>query len=567
MLCIATMLSLQGVEAAQPAQPGKAASTAEVTYLVLLGEMQLVAQEHGAGYSLLLEAAQKSADPQIYQRAINTALEVRAIDAAVDAARAWATAMPTAPDPQKTLTQLLLASNKVEQSAASLDKLLNLIPAAERSVLIDQVAQTYVRVPDKATAQRVVTTALKTWVNRADTAASAWAAQGTLALGSGLHTQSLGMLEKALANPVTTSAPGILAIELLNAKVLAAGPLLQTYLAQPHAIPVAVRLAYMRHLLSTAQNAEAYKQVEIAVAQYPEEAEPWLVLGTLNLQNGKADLAETQLLQFLKHTEQRNQEQKPNRSLAQAYFSLAQIAENRLQLDAATAWLERIELPEENIRVQIRLASLLAKRGKVDEARLLIQQTPLQQPSDARVKLLAEVQLLKDAGRLADAAAALADAVNTTEDDVELIYEQALLAEKLGHMDEMERLLKTIIARKPDHTQAYNALGYALAERNTRLPEAKALIMKALEMAPGDPFITDSLGWVEYRLGNLPTAVDLLIQAFNKRPDIEIAIHLAEVLWVKGDRDVARAYFKRAHELQPDNPLLQETVKRLGVPH
>ena len=121
-------------------------------------------------------------------------------------------------------------------------------------------------------------------------------------------------------------------------------------------------------------------------------------------------------------------------------------------------------------------------------------------------------------------------------DDADLLYEQAMIDEKLDRVDEMERLLRRVIELKPDHQHAYNALGYSLAERNIRLPEARTLIQKALELSPGEPFITDSLGWVEYRLGNRDEAIRLLRDAYQARPDPEIAAHLGEVLWVAGQR-------------------------------
>lgn len=563
---MALLVSMPTAPWAQPAATkGKTVSAAEVAYLVLLGELQLGAQEAGIGYSLLLEAARKSGDPRIYQRAMNAALESRSVDAAVEAARAWSAAMPTDQDAQRALLQLLLSNNKVEQSAPHLEKLLSTATDAERNALIEQVGQTYARVPDRATARRVAANALQPWTQRADTAGNAWAAQGMLALSAGLMEQSLDFLQKAVASAAGGGGPGMLAVELLNAKVAEAGPLLQTYLSRAPKVPVGVRIAYMRHLLDANRTDEAQKQLEAAVTQAPEAADPWLLLGTLNLQNNQPDTAEPQLLRFLELAT-KQQPEPAHRGLSQAYFSLAQIAGNRNQFNAASAWLDRIETPEETVRVQLRRATLLARQGKWEEARSLIQQTPIQQPADARAKLLAEVQLLKDSGQLVEAVAVLAAATNLTQDDAELAYEHAMLADKVGRPDEMERILRALMERKPDYHHAYNALGYALADRNTRLNEAKTLILKALEMAPGDPFITDSLGWVEYRLGNLPTAVQLLRQAFEKRPDIEIAVHLAEVLWVQGNRDAAQAMFTRAKELQSTSPLLKETLQRLGVP-
>jgi len=132
-------------------------------------------------------------------------------------------------------------------------------------------------------------------------------------------------------------------------------------------------------------------------------------------------------------------------------------------------------------------------------------------------------------------------------------------------MDEMERLLRKVIALKPDHHHAYNALGYSLAERNQRLPEARDLIRKALDLSPGEPFITDSLGWVEYRLGNRSEALRLLQQAYRARPDAEIAAHLGEVLWVLGQQDEARRVWREAKTRDAGNDVLRATLARLRV--
>jgi Flp pilus assembly protein TadD len=122
-----------------------------------------------------------------------------------------------------------------------------------------------------------------------------------------------------------------------------------------------------------------------------------------------------------------------------------------------------------------------------------------------------------------------------------------------------------VIELKPDNAHAYNALGYSLAERKLRLPEARQLIQRALELAPGDPFITDSLGWVEFQLGNLPEAARLLRQAYTTRPDTEIAAHLGEVLWALGQRDEARRVLREARGRDGSNEVLRETLARLRV--
>jgi len=143
------------------------------------------------------------------------------------------------------------------------------------------------------------------------------------------------------------------------------------------------------------------------------------------------------------------------------------------------------------------------------------------------------------------------------------VYDLAMMAERLGKTEEMERLLRQVMAAKPDYYHAYNALGYSLADRNIRLPEARELIVRALTFAPGDPFIADSLAWVEFRSGNAQEALRLLKDAFQTRPDAEIAAHLGEVLWTIGDHDQARAIWKQGTELNPQNETLRETMRRV----
>ena len=165
----------------------------------------------------------------------------------------------------------------------------------------------------------------------------------------------------------------------------------------------------------------------------------------------------------------------------------------------------------------------------------------------------------------AEAGQVLAQASRTFPNDTDLLYEEAMLYEKMDRVDEMERLLRRVIELKADHPHAYNALGYSLADRNLRLPEARTLIQKALELSPGDPSITDSLGWVEYRLGNHEEALRHLRRAYQARPDPEIAAHLGEVLWASGQRDEARKVWREGRSRDAQNDVLRETLARLRV--
>ena len=174
--------------------------------------------------------------------------------------------------------------------------------------------------------------------------------------------------------------------------------------------------------------------------------------------------------------------------------------------------------------------------------------------------MLAEVQLLREHRQWQTAYDLLADA---SANDVDLLYEQAMLAEKLNRLDDMEKLLRNVMQLDPSYHNAYNALGFSLADRNLRLDEAKQLIIKALTFAPDDPFITDSLGWVEFRLGNLDAALRYLQKAYKDRADAEIAAHLGEVLWKMKRQDEALKIWREGLNTAPNNETLQETLQRL----
>jgi Flp pilus assembly protein TadD len=252
-------------------------------------------------------------------------------------------------------------------------------------------------------------------------------------------------------------------------------------------------------------------------------------------------------------------------ALTRGYLLLSQAADQQNDFKAAEGWLAKIDSPKRALEVQVRRASLLAREGNVKEARDLIRRVPEKTPEDARAKVLAEAQVLRDAKLWRDANDVLAQANKKYPDDVDMIYEQSMMAEKLNRLADMERLLRRVIELKPDHQHAYNALGYSLAARNVRLPEARTLIKKALELSPGEPSITDSLGWVEYRLGNKPEAVRLLREAYRGQPDAEIAAHLGEVLWVSGQVDEARQVWREARKRDATNDVLRETLTRLRV--
>ena len=243
---------------------------------------------------------------------------------------------------------------------------------------------------------------------------------------------------------------------------------------------------------------------------------------------------------------------------------LAQIAEEQKRYADA---IERYKAVQEGDRAwlaKLRIAAMLGKQGKVDEARRWLNDLPAV-TIDERIQVKqAEAQLLRESGDLAGGYAVLKKALLAFPESPDLNYDAALLAEKLDHVDEAEARLRKLVALKPDDAQSLNALGYTLVDRTTRVDEGLALIERAHQLAPNDPFIMDSMGWALFRKGKLDEAEAYLKRALADRPDPEIAAHLGEVMWARGDRDSARAIWKAQLDANPENTVLKETVNRLS---
>ena len=547
----------------QPAVESNPALDAELFYEIFLGEVSARTGDPGAGYAFMLEAARRSADGQLYQRAADIALQARSGDYALAAAKAWKEALPESREANRYVLQILVALNRIGETPDLLrQELAQSSPRAKTSTLA-ALPQMYGRASDKVLAAKVVEAALVDELVHPATGPLAWVSLGRIRLAAGAKAGALEAARKAQALDKANEGAVRLALELLEENTPEAEPLVTESLAE-RSVPE-LRMAYARVLLGLQRYTDAARQLELATQEKPDLVEPWLVLATLQLQDNRLAAAEAALQRFMDLVSAAPDAELRQKGLTQAYLLHAQIAEKKQDFAAAEAWLARIDNAEEVFTAQTRRASLLARQGKVDQARALLRSLPGTTLDDKRTKLLAEVQLLREMRLYQEAYAIQGELVALAPDDTELVYDRAMLAEKAGQPDTMERLLREIIAKKPEHYHAYNALGYSLADRGVRLAEAKQLILKALEFAPNDPFIGDSLGWVEFRMGNLAEARRLLESAYKARADVEIAAHLGEVLWTLGDKEAAMRIWKEGQRTSPDNETLKETLKRLGA--
>lgn len=496
----------------------------EMLYEILVGELNIQQGQPLVGFSLLLDAARKSNDSPLFARAVEIALKERSGDGALMAARSWSQALPKDRLANLNLLQILIALNKTNETLDPLKKEIAFSPVSERNAAIRLVPRYYARVTDSKAAVEVVQKALDSYTANTETTSAAWSSIGRMQMLNANLSGALQSVQKSMATNVKAdiSAP-FLALELLGRGVKDAEALVTQALANQDKPDYP--MAYVRVLIEAKRFQQAAEIAQSVTQRFPTHAEAWLLLGSLQFEQGQDKQADASL---------------------QTYIGMANKA------------------PNENtqrgiIQAQSRRASILAKQGKLKEARLLITQLPASNDEDVRSRLMAELQLLRDYRQWQAAFDLLAQHVG---DDLDLLYEQAMMAEKLNRVEEMEKLLRAVISKDPSHFNAYNALGFSLADRNVRLKEAKELVVKALNLAPGDPFITDSLGWVEFRLGNTSQALALLERAFKDRADAEIAAHLGEVLWQLKRESDAIAIWRQGLEIAPTNETLQQTLQR-----
>ncbi len=580
-----TRPAVPAASAPVPAEAASAGATATETppvlnswldapmfYELLLGEMAVSTGHPADGFDVMLDAARRSRDGTVFQRAIEIAVQGRSGDRALAAAKAWRKSLPQSLDALRTQVQLLVATEKLDELPGPLGELIERQPEAERSAVIAGLPRFLAGVRDKDQALTAGTTALTPYLNAAATRTAARTALGRLAAAANQNDKALASLQQAHRDEPLAAGPVLLAMDLMASKP-EAEDVVRDYLARPEAL-APLRLAYVQALEQRQRLTEAVAQLRLVVAQQPDMAQAWLTLGALltELQEPRDGIRALDRYFALQKAPADTDggtpdepEERQQRAYDYACIVQADAHEQLGQLGEAVRWLDKVPAERTDLALLVRRASLMARQGQVDAALALVKTGAAQGNPDARARLLGQAQVLRDAGRRPAAYELLKDAVQAAPDDAGLIYEQAMLAEQLKRYPEMESLLREVIRLKPNDAQAYNALGYSLAERGQRLDEARQLIQKAVGLAPDDPFILDSLGWVAFRQGEPEDALKLLRQSYATRPHAEVATHLGEVLWALGRHDEALKYWREAQQREPDSEALRETLKRLNV--
>ncbi len=528
-----------------PTQP----LTETILYEFLIAEIAGQRGNIGLSAQAYVDLAKRTRDPRVARRATEIAIFARMGSAAIEAARVWHESDPGSNRALQALIGLLISGSRFDEARPYLKEMLA-AEGTEPNESFSQLGRTLANVADKAAGLAL----LEELAGDYPKLLSARLAVAQAAVAAGDEAIALSEIRRA-----RELRPESEVAVLLEAKVMQrrsnneALQLLQSYLER---FPGSrdVRLNFARALVTEKRFGEARAEFQRLTAAFPDNTEVVYAVALLSLQLNDYALAEANFkrlldLDFSDH------------NLVRLY--LGQIAEDQKRLTEALNWYKLVERGEQYLNARIRYAQILSRQGQLDAARVWLHSSSVASNAQRVQLVLAEAQLLRDAGQAKPAFDLVGDALDRLPDNPELLYDYAMLAERIERVDLLETSLRKLIVLRPDHAHAYNALGYSLAERNLRLPEARELIEKALKLAPEDAFIADSMGWVLYRQGALNESLQYLRRAFNARQDPEIAAHLAEVLWKKGEHAEAERVLKDASEKNPDNEILSTTAKRL----
>ncbi len=544
-------------EAPAPSNPPSQLSE-EVLYKYLSAE---IAEQRGnwrSAYVTMLSIAQQTRDPRIARRAMEIAVTAKQSGEALAAIRLWRELAPHSEEAMQYHLGLIVLSDNLAEAQPILQQHLKETQPQLVGPTFLQIQRLLTRAKDKKAAFSLLENLAAPYPSVPEV---------HLALAQSAFLQGDAPRAKSEAQKALALSPGSELAALTLAQVTAekqeAAKFLSGFLAS-HPNAREVRLAYARILIELKQYDSARAEFKRLLKDKPDDLTALYALGLLGAQSDDLDEAEIYLKQYLAALEAQEEE---DRDPSQAQLLLAQIAEERNDTQAALRWLEQIDpaSPQAYMAALVKRAQLTAKSGNIASARKLLQGHPAEGETERAQMIVAEAQLLHSMNQSAEAMNVMESGLKRFPENTDLLYEYAMLAEKQNKLEIMETSLRKIIKIAPKNQHAYNALGYSLADRNIRLQEAFDLIAKALALAPEDPFIMDSMGWVQFRLGRLKEAEALLRRAYALRPDPEIAAHLGEVLWTKGQKEDAKSLWRDANSKDPKNDTLKSTLARLQV--
>jgi len=521
--------------------------TADLIYAVLVGQIAGQRGEQEIAFTHFLRGARLARDSRLAELASNVALTLDDAAAMQQTADVWLELSPRAIGAHQLAAYARLKADDVPAAMEHLRRIIALA-AAEGGDGYGRAAHlvSKLELPDRRLQL------METLTSEEPKNADAWFARAIVAAGADRHEEAADAARWASKLRPGWNLPRIFLVQLLleRGDRKQARQVLEAFVDESPD-DQRLRLFYAQLLIDEQEFSHARSLFEQMLRNAPKAPDVLFALGILSLQLEDLEAARDYFVQLHDAGERQSDS---------AYY-LGQVEELADDPEAAVSWYRKVA-GEHAVDARVRVALVHAKQGNVERARELLQQLRDQWPEDAPMIYLVEGTVLTDLDRPEAAMDLYDEALKVFSGDHELLYARGLHAFLLDRLDIMESDFKAILAEDPDNAEALNALGYSLADRTERFAEALSYIERALALKPDDPAILDSMGWVQFRLGNSERALEYLRKALALMPDGEIAAHLGEVLWTLGRHNEARGTWEAALDRDPDHEYLLRSISR-----
>lgn len=564
--CAAVPVDSAQAPAAAPANPVSASAAApatasrkpaaefppEILFQLLVAEVAASRGQLNVAIANYLAAARNSGDAGISRRATHLAIFAQDRNAALQASKLWSAQQPGNSEPLQVVAPLLLASGDTEASLEIYEELL--------AINADDAERTFKLIGNQLARERNGDAAMLVMERLLTTRNLNPHAQLAMAQTAARHArlpQALAAADQALVLQPHWADAVAMRAQVLNQmgdKPAAIAMLREEYQGEL-ATDTGIGMTLAKLLAEAGDMAGARDTFETLARQQPDNADVHYAAGVLALQFNDLPQAEAHLLRVLELGNRRQE----------ASYHLGLVYEQQGQLDQAIEQFSGVLIADYYLEAQLHIANLLSRQGEVNAAIEHLHEVRTNNDGERVRVYLLEGDLLARNDRQQEALDFYTARLTELPDNSSLLYARALVAEKLNDLAMLERDLLNIIGREPDNAQALNALGYTLADRTDRLPEALDYITRALALEPDEAVILDSMGWVQYRLGNHTKAVEILQRAFSLFDDPEIAAHLGEVLWVSGEQQAAIKIWNASLQKYPKHTAVPKVMQRFGL--
>lgn len=524
--------------------------TPEMLYYILKAEIALYNSNYDAALNSYSWVIENTEDYRVIRRATRIALGAKHNLLAMKSINRWLEIDPKNPEAIQLAVLVSIRLGKTEEALKHLDNLLKLPITDDKNNLFNMLSNTLKGEPD----QEQTIKSLRQLTKKHQNNPYIIITLAELEQQNQYYEAAQKNISKALEiNPNWQRA------QILQAQNLFALGKYDDAIKQFKTIiaidpdNVQPRIALARTLLSLNSMPAALEQLKAIITLSPDNHEIILYTIPLLISSEQYDIAEKYIRRLL------DQEV----AIDAASFHMGVLRLNQGKIETAKQWFTKVSYGQYLLEAKFKLAQIIYQEGNDKGARTILKQLRTNYPNQATQTLLFEAELLKSSGHIDQAIQLLSESLKGDPDNIQLLYNRAMLATEQKSLQMLEQDLRRVIELDPTHAHALNALGYTLADETDRYIEAKQLIENAYALLPDDAAIIDSMGWVLFKLGDYDNAKTYLLQAMKIRKDPEIASHMGQLLIAMGKKKEAKEFLLRVLDQFPKSEIIIKILKQL----